>query len=118
MWDVATIAHISPDKSAGEWNLVLCGLAGRRDAGALRNANQISHRGDTELLHDAAAMNFDRLLRRVQFRRNLFVQQAYNHEAKNFELTGRQFIDTSTCFPSFPVSAQLFLSTFQSTLDR
>src|SRR3979411_407525 len=118
IWDVVIMVYIRPDSSVGYWTLVLCGIADRRDVGALRDATQLGHGGDTELLHDAAAMNFDRLFRRVQFRRNLFVQQAYSHEAKNFELTGRQFIDTSTRFPSFLESAQLFLSTFQSTLGR
>jgi hypothetical protein len=36
MWDVAIIPHISPDKPAGKWTLVLCELARRGDAGALR----------------------------------------------------------------------------------
>ena len=53
--------------------LVLCAIAGRDDAGPLGHANQIRHRGNAELLHNPAAMNFDRLLRRVQLRGNLFV---------------------------------------------
>ena len=73
MWDIAIIPDISPDRSAGYWTLVLCGPAGRRDAGALRDAHEIRHGSDTELLHDAAAMNFDRLLGSVQLRSDLFV---------------------------------------------
>src|SRR6266849_3629667 len=118
MWDVAIMPYIRPDSSAGYWTLVLCGIASRRDAGALRDAHEISHGRDTALLHDAAAMNFDRLLGRVQFRRNLFVQQAHNDEAQNFKLPRRQFIDTSTRLVSLLAFAQLFLSMFQTTLDR
>ena len=86
-------------------------MAARRDAGALRDANQIRHGGDAELLHDAAPMNLDCLLSRVQLRRNLFVQKTHHDKAQNFKLTRGQFLDTSTRFPSFPASAQLFLST-------
>ena len=97
--------------------LVLSRIAGRNDAGALRNANQVRDRRNSELLHDAAAMNFDRLLGRVQFRCNLLVQQTQNHEAKNVELTRRQFIDEATRLASSPAFAQLFPTAFQSTLD-
>src|SRR5438105_15628562 len=38
MWDVAIISHISPESLAREWTLVLCRIAGRGDASALRNA--------------------------------------------------------------------------------
>src|SRR5205814_10314473 len=43
MSGIAIIPHINPKSSAGYWTLVLCaicGVAGRRDAGALRNANR------------------------------------------------------------------------------
>src|SRR5438876_11099456 len=98
--------------------LVLSRIAGRGDAGPLRNANQVRDRRDSELLHDAAAMNFDRLLGRVQFRRNLLVQQTQNHEAKNVELTRRQFIDEVTAPAPSPAFSLLFITTFQSPLDR
>jgi hypothetical protein len=55
--------------------------------------HEIKHGGGTEPLHDAVAMDFDRLLRCVQFRRSLFVQKTHNNEAQNFELTRRQFVD-------------------------
>jgi hypothetical protein len=62
---------------------------GRDNAGALRNANQIGHRGDPEFLHNAPAMNFDRLLGRVQFRGDLFVQKAHDHETQDLKLARR-----------------------------
>ncbi len=42
--------HISPDSSAGYWTLVLCGLAGRRDAGALRNLASVRKSVETLVL--------------------------------------------------------------------
>src|SRR5205823_11018263 len=93
-------------------------IVGWRDAGALRNAHQVGDRRDSELLHDAAAMNLDRLLGGVQFRGNLFVQKTDDDETQNLKLTRRQFVDASTCFPSFPAFVQLFLGTFESKFDR
>src|SRR5436305_7060252 len=93
-------------------------IVGWRDAGALRNAHEIGDGSDPELLHDTAAMNLDRLFGGVEFRGNLFVQKTHDDEAQDLKLTRRQFLDATTCFPSFPAFVQLFLGTFESKFDR
>ena len=73
---------------------------GRQDARALGKTHQIRDRGQAKLLHDASAMHLDRLLRCLQFRRDLLVQQAENDEAQNFKFARRQFIDLSRALAS------------------
>ena len=60
---------------------------GRHNARTLRETDQIRDRAGSELLHRAAAMNFDRLFRCLQLGRDLFVEQTGNDEAENLKLT-------------------------------
>ena len=55
-----------------------------------RHANQVGEGVGVHLLHDLAAMEFDRDFARAELESDLFVEQSFNHELKDFSFPRRK----------------------------
>ena len=84
----------------------------------LRETDQIRNGNGPELLHGPAAMDFNRLFRRLQLGCDLFVEQTGNDEAENLKLTRCQFINALARLASFRPLTQVILAPTQSPLHR
>jgi hypothetical protein len=86
------------------------GLGRGIDSGILREADKIRDRSHPKLLHHAPPMNFDCLLRRLQFSGNLLIQKTQDDKPHHFKLAWSQRVETSARFASFRAFTPTFFS--------
>src|SRR5206468_126059 len=99
------------------WSYLVLLVSHGRNTGSFNQSHQLGHRGDIELLHNPAAVNFYCLLCRAQLSGNLLVQHAGNDELHYFELARCQQIEKTPGLILLSATPSLLGRSNQGVLD-